>query len=129
MATTKHPKRDTAAEERQGRLLQNLSLPSTIMAMHKLQVKTNSVKEGVPIKGEFTLGKEDYGPEVVPDCYPAAVRNKTNTRFVYWNVRTMYEFGKFENIKQEMERLKLDILVVCEVGWKGKGDFAVTNIE
>ena len=73
------------------------------------------MKEGVPIKDEFSLGKEDHEPQVVADHYPATVRSKTNTRFACWNVRTMYQCGKLENIKLEMERLKLDILGVCEV--------------
>ena len=35
---------------------------------------------------------------------------------------TVYQCGKLQNIKLKMERFKLDILGVCEVRWKGKGD-------
>ena len=76
------------------------------MVIHKLQVKTNNVKEGVPTKDVFSLDKEDHEPQVVPDRYPATVCNKTNTRFACWNVRTMYQCGKLENIKLKIERLK-----------------------
>ena len=93
------------------------------MVKHTLQFKTNSVKEGVPIKEEFSLSKADHEPHVVADPYPATVHNKTKTRFACWDVRTMYQCGKLENIKLEMERLKLDLLGVCE----GIGDFCSDN--
>ena len=40
-----------------------------------------------------------------------------------WNVRTLYAKGKLENLKREMLKMKLNILGVSEVRWKGKGDF------
>ena len=40
-----------------------------------------------------------------------------------WNVRTMNEKGKLENIKQEMKTLKINVLGLSEVRWKGVGDF------
>ena len=40
-----------------------------------------------------------------------------------WNVRTIDEDGKLENVIQEMEDMKLDILGVSETHWKGRGEF------
>src|SRR5918996_3720690 len=40
-----------------------------------------------------------------------------------WNVRTMNQTGKLENIKEEMERNGLNVLGMCEVRWKDCGDF------
>ncbi|KAL4083941.1 hypothetical protein QTP88_029258 [Uroleucon formosanum] len=40
-----------------------------------------------------------------------------------WNVRTMLNTGKLENIKVEMTRLNIDILGVSETRWAGNGDF------
>ena len=40
-----------------------------------------------------------------------------------WNVRTMRVRGKLENVKQEMRRLKLNVLGLSEVRWEGEGDF------
>jgi len=40
-----------------------------------------------------------------------------------WNIRMMLQGGKLENIKIEMTRLKIDILVVSEVRWPNNGDF------
>ena len=42
-----------------------------------------------------------------------------------WNVRTLYESGKLDNLKLEMKRLKVNVLGVCETRWtsKGQNDF------
>ena len=31
-----------------------------------------------------------------------------------WNVRTLYQAGKLENLKQELQALDIEILGVCE---------------
>ena len=36
-----------------------------------------------------------------------------------WNVRTMLKAGKLENVKEEMRRMKLNIMGLCETRWKG----------
>lgn len=40
-----------------------------------------------------------------------------------WNVRTMNEKGKLENVKREMRRYGMNVLGLSEVRWKGQGDF------
>ncbi|ESO12186.1 hypothetical protein HELRODRAFT_158648 [Helobdella robusta] len=49
--------------------------------------------------------------------------NKLNTPFTAatWNVRTLYQTGKFENVKQEIKRMKLSILGLSETRWKKSG--------
>ena len=39
-----------------------------------------------------------------------------------WNVRYMNQ-GKLEVVKQEMERLNIDILAISELKWTGMGEF------
>ena len=39
-----------------------------------------------------------------------------------WNVRSMNE-GKLEVVKQEMERVDVDILGIRELKWTGMGEF------
>ena len=36
-----------------------------------------------------------------------------------WTVQTMFQQGKLENIKQEMRRIKINILGLSEVRWQG----------
>ena len=39
-----------------------------------------------------------------------------------WNVRSMNQ-GKLEMVKQEMARVKVDILGISELKWTGMGEF------
>ena len=38
-----------------------------------------------------------------------------------WNVRTLYQPGKFENLIQEMQNMNLDILGITETHWTEEG--------
>lgn len=38
-----------------------------------------------------------------------------------WNARTMLQMGKLTNWKIEMDRLNIEILVLCETRWGGNG--------
>ena len=39
-----------------------------------------------------------------------------------WNVRSIYQ-GKTKVVKQEMARVNIDILGICELKWTGMGEF------
>ena len=43
-----------------------------------------------------------------------------------WNVRSMSQ-GKLEMVKQEMVRMKVDILGISELKWTGMGEFNSDN--
>ena len=49
-------------------------------------------------------------------------------RIGMWNVRTMLQRGKLENVKREMERYQLNILGLCEVRWKDQDDFMSDDV-
>ena len=46
---------------------------------------------------------------------------KTPTRIGTWNVQTMYQVGKCDQIVAEMSRYKLEILGISEARWTGSG--------
>ena len=56
-----------------------------------------------------------------------AGRNSSSFRYCLtigtWNVRTLNMDGNLENVIQEMEHMKLDVLGISETHWKGKGEF------
>ena len=62
-----------------------------------------------------------------PDRQPATVRNKDQLKIGTWNVRTLYEKGKFVNVQLEMKRLNIDILGLCEVRWTGAGKISTND--
>ena len=40
-----------------------------------------------------------------------------------WNVRTLYQSGKVDNVIQEMAEMKMDILGLAETRWIDSGKF------
>lgn len=42
-----------------------------------------------------------------------------------WNVRTLLQTEKLENLKIETDLLKIDILEISEMRWNGQGDYRV----
>ena len=94
------------------------------MVMHRLQIADNNVN-GVSSRSEAdpSPGKECHVRQVAPDRQQATVRNKDTIKIGTWNVRTLYQLGKLINVRQEVERLKINILGICESRWKNSGDF------
>ena len=89
--------------------------------MHKQQKKASSVKGTVSLDTGASLGKVVHVREVAPDRHQSSVRNNESTRIGTWNVRTLYQSGKLENVTQEMARLDIHTLGVCETRWDNKG--------
>ena len=50
-----------------------------------------------------------------------ACNTRTKMKIATWNVRTMHQAGKLQNVKEEAIRLKLDIFGLAEVRWLGYG--------
>jgi len=85
------------------------------------------VKGASSLSGSSSLGRVDYVRQVTLDRHPATVRIRKPLRMGTWNVRTMLQKGKLENLKQEMERMNLNILGLSEVRWKGAGCITSDN--
>ena len=70
-----------------------------------------------------SLGMDDHEGQVALDRNQATAqkwrKGKIQLRCATWNVRTLYQTGKLENMKREMKRMKIDILGLSEVRWPG----------
>ncbi|XP_008486054.1 craniofacial development protein 2-like, partial [Diaphorina citri] len=45
------------------------------------------------------------------------------SRFATWNVRTLLQNSKLENLKEEMKKMNIDVLGFAEMRWPNDGDF------
>lgn len=62
--------------------------------------------------------------QVEPDRHPVTARNRNQNnvfKVATWNVRTLFQTGKLENVRQEMKNLGVNILGISEVRWTGVG--------
>ncbi|XP_020630998.1 craniofacial development protein 2-like [Orbicella faveolata] len=50
-----------------------------------------------------------------------SLKPKVKTRIACWNVRTLYQTGKFAQVVREFHNYGLDILGVCETRWTESG--------
>ena len=74
-------------------------------------------------------GRVSYVWQVSPNCNPESVCNRNTIRIGTWNVRTLYQCGKLENVKKEMTRLKINILGISETRWLKNGNFIIDDFK
>ena len=115
------------------------SYPCNTMNKNQFNIGKNSVK-GSRFRSDngSSLGKQSCAQQVAVDCHPVtAQKYKDPLNIATWKVRTLYAagqfenssiFGQFENVKQEMLRLTIDILCISEVRWKGNRKFTSDKV-
>ena len=91
----------------------------------KISSRQNSVN-GV-LKKNASLGRDGHEGQVTLNCHQATACTKNSLKIGTWIVRTMFQKGKLNNVKHEMERLKLNVLGISEVRWIGAGSFTTDN--
>ena len=68
---------------------------------------------------------------MTPDRHPATdgkILTKINKfRVGTWNVRTLSELRKLNNVLREMENMKMNLLGISEMRWKGSGKIIADN--
>lgn len=77
----------------------------------------------IDLIGEVIAGRK---PNKVPQV---VIKRNPCSMIGTWNVRTLLQTGKLENLKIGMERLKIDILGISEMRWNGQGDLIMEIIE
>ena len=73
---------------------------------------------------QATAGGSPAHAEQVPGsrrATAATARTDKIKRIATWNVNTLFQVGKFENLKKEAKRMELDVVGVSEVRWTGAG--------
>ena len=95
--------------------------PRKTMESHTRNDRDNGVNGSYSQEMEAAVspGMDNHDGQVDPDRQQETVQGKLGLRCATWNVRTLYQVGKFENLKREMIRMKLDIMGVSEVRWPG----------
>lgn len=73
-------------------------------------------------QSDLRVGTALHEVQMVNPC-----RKKINRMIGTWNIRTMRQLGKLENIIIEIEKMKLEILGLCETRWPNSGDFWSEN--
>ena len=74
-------------------------------------------------------GRVSHVGQVSPDHNPESACNRNTIRIGTWNVRTLYQCGKLENVKKEMTRLKINILGINETRWLKNGNFMIDDFK
>ena len=76
----------------------------------------------LPVRYPATAdGSSRHAQRVLGSHNSTTGRSTCYRKVATWNVNTLNQAGKLENIKKEARRLKLDILGVSQVRWTGSG--------
>ena len=90
----------------------------------RLSGNNNSMNRGSVITPTAALGKDALITQGALDRHQATEFNTRNQiKISTWNVRSLYQKGKLENVKLEMGRLKVQILGLSETRWTKSGSF------
>ena len=75
-----------------------------------------------------SLGTTSHGLQVTSNRHHTNVSiQKKNIEIGTWNVRTLLQSRKLENIKLEMKRINVNILGLSETRWKNAGILTLDN--
>ena len=122
--------RQTGRRQRETTAVQS---QAKIMTTHKLRKKAYNVQGVQDSALNASFGREVTVQQVAPGCHPATeCKPRLDTRrksmkIATWNVRTLYQEGKIENVIKEMDRMNLNIVGLAETRWTGAAVAKVDN--
>ncbi|GFO36568.1 craniofacial development protein 2-like [Plakobranchus ocellatus] len=94
------------------------------MSQNHTETLVNNINGACDSNPNPSFGRDSHVQQVAPGRHPASAR-KINTdpisKIATWNVHTLHQKGKLENVVKEMYRIKLKILGLAEVRWTGAG--------
>src|SRR5215469_3398590 len=99
------------------------------MKQIQLRNKPNGGKDMSTDYGSVQLspGRISHLRQVTFLRYQSTVPSTRKFRIATWNVRTLYQIGKLENVEREMNRLRVDIPGLSEVRWPEVGCSQMDN--
>ena len=77
--------------------------------------------------GGASFGRDGHAPQVKPGRHHTTAMGNSR-RIATWNIRSMYQNGKMDNIIMEMKWLNINIMGVCEVRWTGAGQLQSDDV-
>ena len=120
----------------------HVTIQEKIMVRHNMRNEDNSVNGNASHEDATSLGREDHVRQVTHVRYQDTVcdsrgrqaagtgnitakrkkkqRNK-ELKIGTWNVNTLNQSGKMDNLRKEANRIGVDIMGVSEVRWTGVG--------
>ena len=121
--------RQTGRRQRETTAVQS---QAKIMMIHKLRKKAYNVQGVQDSALNASFGREVTVQQVAPghhpatDCKPRLDTRRKSMKIATWNVRTLYQEGKIENVIKEMDRMNLNIVGLAETRWT---EAAVTKVD
>ncbi|GFO16980.1 craniofacial development protein 2-like [Plakobranchus ocellatus] len=100
------------------------------MSQNHTETLVNNVKGVCDSNPNPLFGRDSHVQQVASSRNPgSACKMKTNktSKIAMWNVHTLHQIGKLENVVKEMERIKLNNLGLAEVRWTGAGSMQLDS--
>ena len=122
--------RQTGRRQRETTAVQS---QAKIMMTHKLRKKAYNVQGVQDSALNASFGREVTVQQVAlvrhpaTDCKPRLDTRRKSMKIATWNVRTLYQEGKIENVIKEMDRMSLNIVGLAETRWTGAAVAKVDN--
>ena len=93
------------------------------MKSQQRNLQFNGVKGNAKLSSRTSPSGRLLAQQGTFDRHPVTGCNtRENMKIATWNVRTMYQAGKLDNITQEATQLKVDIFGLAEVRWLESGN-------